>query len=82
MLNQLLKVLLKLPRPAIRKFLCLEVQIGQEVLGWQFGDHVAAVVVDYLMVEELEVVESTSYDCVVELAVGFSCFDLVEFVTC
>lgn len=69
MLNQFLKVFLKFPRPAICKFLRLEVQIGQKILGWQLRYHVTSVVVDYLMVEELEVVEPTSYDSVVELAV-------------
>lgn len=73
---------MEFPGPAICKFLRLQVQISQEVLGREFRDHVASVVVDYLVVEKLEVVESTPYDGVVELAVGFSGFYLVEFVAC
>ncbi len=78
--NQLLQILLQLLSPLLHELPRFQVQIGEEIFMWQFRYDITSIILNDLMVEELEIVESSAYDCIEPLETHFSCFYFVEFI--
>jgi hypothetical protein len=79
-INQLLQILLQLLSPLLHELSRFQVQVGEEILMRQFRYNITSVVLDDLMMEELEIIESSAYDCIESLETHFSCFYFVEFI--
>jgi len=61
-MKQLVYVFLQILSPQLLKQLRLEVEFGQKIFLWQSRQHVATVVLNQLVMQKLEVVESAT-DC-------------------
>lgn len=49
---------------------------------WQFRYDITSIILYDLIVEKLEVVESSAYDCIKPLVLYFSCFYFIELIAC
>jgi hypothetical protein len=80
MSQQFLQIPLQFLGPQLLKFCSLKVEVSKEVFQRQPGEDVAAVVVDELVMQELEVVKSATNHRVKGLTAVPARLDLVEFI--